>query len=53
MKRVTGIGGIFFKSYNPDKLCEWYRQHLGIAFSNRKSKMKMGGEGFEPPTLSV
>jgi hypothetical protein len=31
MKRVTGIGGIFFKSDNPDKLCEWYREHLGIA----------------------
>jgi hypothetical protein len=30
MKRVTGIGGIFFKSDNPDKLCEWYREHLGI-----------------------
>ncbi len=30
MKRVTSIGGIFFKSDNPDKLCEWYREHLGI-----------------------
>ena len=30
MKRVTGIGGIFFRSDNPDKLCQWYRQHLGI-----------------------
>ena len=31
MKHVTGIGGIFFKSDNADKLCEWYREHLGIA----------------------
>ena len=23
-KRVTGIGGIFFKSANPDKTKEWY-----------------------------
>ena len=30
MKKVTGIGGIFFKSTDPDKLREWYRQHLGI-----------------------
>jgi predicted enzyme related to lactoylglutathione lyase len=30
MKRVTGIGGIFFKSSDPDKLREWYRAHLGI-----------------------
>ena len=30
MKRVTGIGGIFFKSRDPKELREWYRQHLGI-----------------------
>lgn len=30
MKRVTGIGGIFFKAKDPDKLREWYREHLGI-----------------------
>lgn len=30
MKRVTGIGGIFFKSQDPDSLREWYRAHLGI-----------------------
>ncbi len=37
MKRVTGIGGIFFKSDNPDKLCEWYREHLGIASNENGS----------------
>lgn len=30
MKRVTGIGGIFFKSENPKKLMEWYDKHLGF-----------------------
>jgi predicted enzyme related to lactoylglutathione lyase len=30
MKRVTGIGGIFFKSQDPDKLYKWYEAHLGI-----------------------
>lgn len=30
MTRVTGIGGIFFKSKDPDRLREWYRKHLGI-----------------------
>ncbi len=30
MKRVTGIGGIFFKSENPKQLYEWYEKHLGI-----------------------
>jgi len=30
MKRVTGIGGIFFKSENPEKLRSWYETHLGM-----------------------
>src|SRR5437870_5404736 len=30
MKRVTGIGGIFFKSEDPHKLYQWYETHLGI-----------------------
>ncbi len=28
--RVTGIGGIFFKSSNPAKTKEWYSQNLGM-----------------------
>ncbi len=31
MKRVTGIGGIFFKCEDPEKAKEWYNKHLGIA----------------------
>jgi predicted enzyme related to lactoylglutathione lyase len=30
MKRVTGIGGIFFKAENPEKIKEWYKTHLGF-----------------------
>src|SRR4029453_6048972 len=30
MKRVTGIGGIFFNANDPVKLRAWYKQHLGI-----------------------
>lgn len=30
LKRVTGIGGIFFKSKDPKSLKEWYNEHLGI-----------------------
>ncbi len=30
MKRVTGIGGIFFKCKDPIKVMEWYKTHLGI-----------------------
>lgn len=30
MKRVTGIGGIFFKAKDPSALGAWYKKHLGI-----------------------
>jgi catechol 2,3-dioxygenase-like lactoylglutathione lyase family enzyme len=30
MKRVTGIGGIFFKCKDPKRMKEWYRAHLGL-----------------------
>ncbi|MDB5197396.1 MAG: hypothetical protein JWP88_1767 [Flaviaesturariibacter sp.] len=30
MKKVTGIGGIFFKCKDPKKMREWYETHLGI-----------------------
>ena len=30
MKRVLGIGGIFFKARDPAALHDWYRAHLGI-----------------------
>lgn len=29
-KKVTGIGGIFFKSMDPKKLREWYATNLGL-----------------------
>lgn len=30
-KRVTGIGGIFFRSKDPSKLQAWYDKHLNIS----------------------
>lgn len=30
MPRVTGIGGIFFKSSDPEATRAWYRDHLGL-----------------------
>jgi len=29
-ERVTGLGGVFFRAKDPDKLLAWYREHLGI-----------------------
>lgn len=31
MEKVTGIGGIFFKSPDPKAVGNWYREHLGLA----------------------
>lgn len=31
MKKVTGIGGIFFKCKDPQKVKDWYARNLGIA----------------------
>lgn len=30
MKRVTGIGGVFFVAKDPPALQAWYKRHLGI-----------------------
>jgi len=30
-KRVTGIGGIFFKANDPEAIKAWYAKHLGLA----------------------
>jgi len=30
MKRVIGIGGVFFKSKDPKATTEWYQKHLGL-----------------------
>ena len=30
MKRVTGIGGVFFRAKDPVALRAWYQKHLGI-----------------------
>ena len=34
MKRVTGIGGVFFKAKDPERLRAWYQKHLGLEFDN-------------------
>ena len=41
MRRVTGIGGIFFKAADAAALRAWYRRHLGI------DVQAWGGAAFE------
>lgn len=30
MAKAIGVGGIFFKAHDPQKLSAWYAQHFGI-----------------------
>jgi predicted enzyme related to lactoylglutathione lyase len=30
MERVTGVGGVFFRSRDPKALLDWYAEHLGV-----------------------
>ena len=30
MARATGVGGVFLRSADPEKLYAWYEEHLGI-----------------------
>ena len=30
MEKVTGIGGVFFRAQDPNRLSTWYRNHLGV-----------------------
>jgi catechol 2,3-dioxygenase-like lactoylglutathione lyase family enzyme len=53
MKRVTGIGGIFFKASDPAAMKHWYERHLGLnidpsygtSFEWRRAD-DPGGKGF-------
>jgi len=38
--KVTGIGGIFFKSENPAKTREWYAKNLGLAITEYGSSFE-------------
>jgi predicted enzyme related to lactoylglutathione lyase len=45
MKRVTGIGGIFFKCQDPAKMNEWYKTHLGFDTNQYGTKFDWQKEG--------
>lgn len=40
MKRVTGVGGIFFKTEDPKKIKEWYGKHLGLPIDEYGASFK-------------
>ena len=47
MAKVLGLGGLFFKSADPDATRAWYSRVLGIAFES------WGGVVFEPEAAAA
>ena len=46
-KRAVGIGGVFFKGRDPERLRAWYRDHLGLDVAD------WGGVVFDGPGMTV
>jgi predicted enzyme related to lactoylglutathione lyase len=53
MKRVTGIGGIFFKCKDPEAVKEWYSKHLGIESDKYGAVFKWQQEEGASPGYTV
>ena len=53
MKRVVGLGGIFFKAKDPKALYEWYRKHLGIESVAGAGAMWRDADHPEIPSCNV
>jgi hypothetical protein len=54
MNSVTGIGGIFFKSENPERLYQRYEKHLGIRRERMgKARHSNGGNRRQPMAASL
>lgn len=48
MEKVTGIGGVFFKCQEPEKLAGWYRDCLGVNISFQHGAVFSWPEGQSP-----
>lgn len=40
MEQVTGIGGIFFRAQDPEKLAAWYQQNLGLPMKGSEANFQ-------------
>jgi predicted enzyme related to lactoylglutathione lyase len=47
MRRVIGLGGVFFKARDPEALYAWYEKHLGVKRDSPQSAtfLNKGDEG--------
>jgi len=49
--RITGVGGIFVRSADPERLADWYRDVLGIALESWGGAMLSYDAPDHPPVL--
>jgi predicted enzyme related to lactoylglutathione lyase len=52
MKKVTGIGGVFFKCKDPKKVKEWYSKNLGLNMDQYGSSFEWR-QGDDPTKYGV
>ncbi|WP_424987968.1 VOC family protein [Microbulbifer sp. S227A] len=48
MAQATGIGGVFLRADDPDRLAAWYRDHLGVDLSRGAWMQQAGPTVFAP-----
>lgn len=48
MEKVLGIGGVFFRSKEPEALSRWYTEHLGIDIAETVWQQSSGPTVFCP-----
>src|SRR3954464_377887 len=53
MQKVLGIGGLFFKADDPDRLAKWYETYLGISpiptdYDQKPWRQEAGPTAFAP-----
>jgi predicted enzyme related to lactoylglutathione lyase len=56
MKRVTGLGGVFFKANDPKKIKDWYQTHLGMQMDDYGFSFQwkeVGKEDAKAPALTT
>ena len=53
MRRVTGIGGIFFQAKDPVALRAWYQTHLGIDVQDWGGAVFRWADGEGQPTVGT
>lgn len=51
--RVRGVGGIFFKSENPEALRAWYAKHLGIVSQGEQGTMFQWSQPDSPSAENI